>query len=176
MKAIKLPILLFLLSLISTGLLTGKTDNDKKKNIFYSEQGKFKISFPSDPILEISNLKTDKGLAKMFIFSCETEETTFMVTYIDYPEGFITNSNKNKLIRNTGQGFLNSLSLGTTKTDWLKLEEDRVFYFEGNNEVTYAKGQVLANQNRLYQVIILKNEPITHEEVYRFIQTFELSK
>lgn len=176
MKTINLSLLLLLLSIISTDINANKTDKDKGKNTFYSEQGKFKIYFPAEPTLEMSNLRTDKGLAKMFMFSCKKNETTYLVTYIDYPEGFITNKNKTKLIRNTGHGFLNSLSMGTTKTDWLKLEEERVFYFEGNNDVNYAKGQILANQNRLYQVIILKDEPITFEEVYTFIQTFELVK
>jgi hypothetical protein len=143
---------------------------------YTSEEGKFRINFEKEPVIETQVVPTEIGniTIKMFKYEKSAEEI-YLVTYSDYPEALIKMQDADMLLKGAREGVVGNF--GTEVTNEKKGELDGFKTLEFGVETDYlnlAYKLVIVN-NRLYQIgIMKKTEKITESEIDDFIGSFEL--
>ena len=142
---------LLILSLIFVALGT----NAQK---FYSEDGKFKINFPVQPVKTNQNIPTEVGEIKMTMFMYEKSLTeAYMAAFNDYPEDLVAVSDPYVLLEGAKNGAVQNLGATIYEEKKITVQGYPAYDFKGsgaNNLKVVAR--IVMVDNRLYQAMYLK--------------------
>ena len=167
----KLSIILF-----SCICLVGCSIFNKPDNRFYSIDGRFKVSFPVNPIIKNEIVKSTYGnFVYTTFFSKKDESERYFSSYAVYDYSVKSNEDKKLLLEDSKNNLLNQLEIDITE------ERDTVINNHIGNIFKASEGDYfieilqLADNNRIFQVGIMKNEAAPSEQDFStLIDSFEI--
>jgi hypothetical protein len=198
MKKITLPVIILSLSLVACGgnheeianeindavdnieeTVIEPTEEVASDDLYYSEDGRFKIKFQGEPKVNSDLIPTDVGNIEMSSFMYEKSVTeAYMVAYSDYPSEIVKNSSVDEMLQGAKDG--SSGNMGITKFDLdekIELDGHKGLYFRGSAGTIHAEYKIFLVENRLYQVAILRDGGYSKpERSDEFFNSFQLVK
>ena len=152
---------------------------ESSEDIFYSEDGKFKINFFGTPTHSSDVVETEVGNIEMTTYLYEKSVTeAYMVAYNDYPTEMIENASMEDMLDGAKEG--SASSMGITKFD---LDQDEMVegnpgrHFRGNNGSYYVEYKLFVTGIRLYQIAIIRDGSYaTTERTEEFFGSFKLTE
>ncbi len=169
----------FMVVMPGCGTKTKKTDSENvvsDQSKYTSEEGNFKIAFPSEPTVTTEAVPTEIGDIQMKLFIYENgSDEAYMVAYSDYPQVAIDAGDRKEMLRGSKEGVAGNIAA--------TIEEEKDIEINGYPGVFFkAKGPEFATvyklflvKNRLYQVGILKASAYPSDaDTKGFLDSFEL--
>lgn len=130
-----------------------------KEDLYYSEDGRFKVKFAGEPKVNSDIVPTDVGNIEMMSFLYEKSLTeAYMVAYSDYPSALVEQSSANDMLIGARDG--SSGKMGITSFDLdeeIEIDGNPGRYFKGKAKSIHAEYKIYLVGNRLYQVAILRD-------------------
>ena len=130
-----------------------------KEDLYYSEDGRFKVKFAGEPKVNSDIVPTDVGNIEMMSFLYEKSLTeAYMVAYSDYPSALVEQSSANDMLIGARDG--SSGKIGITSFDLdeeIEIDGNPGRYFKGKAKSIHAEYKIYLVGNRLYQVAILRD-------------------
>lgn len=152
------------------------TSNSKMKE-FTSDDGSFSINFPGTPTKDESPVQTELGSLDMVTYMYEEGMSAYMVAYSDYPEVATEASDPYDLLEGAKGGYVGNIGLEIKKEEKSELDGKPGIYFEAEGGGYYTVVQDYLDDNRLYQIAILRMDRNPSEkEIEDFIKTFKFLK
>jgi len=165
-------------SIVDENTVNKEIEETSEKDLFYSEDGKFKIDFfGNNPKASTEMVPTEVGNIEMSMFMYEKSATeAYMVAYNDYPSEMVKNSSVDDLLDGAKNGSSSSLGISTFDIDEdLKIEGNPGRHFKGNNGSYYAEYKLFLKGNRLYQIALIRDGSYnTPERTEAFFGSFKL--
>lgn len=157
----------------------GKTNNftknqsDKK---FFSQDGKFKILFESEPTAYSKYIPYEDGNILMNYFIYEKGiNLIYCISYADYPTSFTAGKVKEDILISLLNNYINYQRAGLEIQKQIQVNAYPGIYFKANNGDTFVFGEYVLRDNRLYQITITKEGGYPNDaEANAFLQSFEL--
>lgn len=146
-------------------------------DLYYSEDGKFKVKFAGEPKVSSDIVPTDVGDIEMMSFLYEKSITeAYMVAYSDYPTAMVEQSSVKDMLIGAKNG--SSGNMGITSFDLdeeVEMDGNPGMYFKGNANSIYAEYKIFLVGSRLYQIAILRDGSYaTPERSDEFFNSFKL--
>lgn len=143
---------------------------------FVSDEGNFSINFPGTPTEETQSVPTEVGNIEMVTFMYEKSATeVYMVAYSDYPSALIELSNAKDLLGGAKDGALGTYGATVSTEKDITVDGNPGMYFKANSDSYYVTYEIYLVENRLYQIVILKDGAYATEDDYnKFTKTFKL--
>lgn len=149
---------------------------DAEGSAFTSDAGKFTINFPGTPTEETQSVPTEVGNIEMVTFMYEKSATeVYMVAYSDYPSALIELSNAKDLLGGAKDGALGTYGATVSTEKDITIDGNPGMFFKANSDSYYVTYEIYLVDNRLYQIVILKDGAYASESDYnKFTKTFKL--
>jgi len=131
-----------------------------KGKVFESEEGGFKVFFPSTPEISKDAMETDLGQTELAMFMCESPDgnTVMMVSYNDYKGTDLSDVDAKVLFGGGRDGAMQSLGITTVENEESFTRQGvEGMRFQGQNGEYSVMYNMYLKGNRLYQVAILTN-------------------
>jgi len=146
-------------------------------DLYYSEDGGFKVKFAGEPKVSSDIVPTDVGDIEMMSFLYEKSITeAYMVAYSDYPTAMVEQSSAKDMLIGAKNG--SSGNMGITSFDLdeeVEMDGNPGMYFKGNANSIYAEYKIFLVGSRLYQIAILRDGSYaTPERSDEFFSSFKL--
>jgi hypothetical protein len=143
---------------------------------FVDEDGFFSIKFPGEPTVESQNVPTEVGDIEMVTFMYEKSATeVYMVAYSDYPSALIEMSDPAELLQGAKDGALGTYGATISEESEVEMDGNPGMMFKANSDSYYVTYEIYLVDNRLYQIVILKDGSYPSEDDYNtFIKSFTL--
>ena len=146
-------------------------------DLYYSEDGGFKVKFAGEPKVSSDIVPTDVGDIEMMSFLYEKSVTeAYMVAYSDYPTAMVEQSSAKDMLIGAKNG--SSGNMGITSFDLdeeVEMDGNPGMYFKGNANSIYAEYKIFLVGSRLYQIAILRDGSYSMpERSDEFFNSFKL--
>lgn len=150
-----------------------KHQSDKK---FFSQDGKFKISFEAEPTAYSKDIPYENGKIRMNYFIYEKGiNLIYCISYADYPTSFTEGKVKEDVLMSLLNNYINYQRAGLEIQKQVQINSFPGIYFKANNGDTFVFGEYILRENRLYQITVTKEGSYANDtEATAFIQSLEL--
>ena len=153
------------------------TEEASADDLFYSEDGAFKIMFQGEPKQDEQIVPTVAGDIEMVTFMYEKSITeVYMVAYSDYPSQMVEESSVDEILANSKQG--SSGNMGITSFDEeaeIEIDGNKGLFYKGKAGSLHVEYKLYMVSNRLYQLAIIRDGSYSQaERSAEFFDSFEL--
>jgi hypothetical protein len=164
--------------LLAIGLLA--CSGAPKFSEFKSEAGKFTVMAPAVLLEETQTLETQAGKIDLHVFSTQSDDIGYFVSYCDYPQEIVQRGNPETMLDGSRDGALSNAKGTLVSETKITLEghPGRELLMEAKDESGRSatiKGRLFMVKNRLYQVMVVAPKARESGDVMdRFIKSFKL--
>jgi len=151
--------------------------DESDEDIFYSEDGRFKINFQGTPMHSSDVVPTEVGNIEMTTYMYEKSATeAYMVAYNDYPTEMIENASMDEMLDGAKNGSAGSMGITQFDLDQnTEIEGNPGRHFKGNNGSYYVEYKLFVTGIRLYQIAIIRDGSYaTKARTNDFFNSFKL--
>lgn len=169
----KLSIILF-----SCICLIACSISNKPDDRFYSIDGRFKVSFPISPTIKNEIVKSTYGdYVYTTFFSKKNESERYFTSYAVFEYTVKTNEDKKLLLEEAKNNLLNQLEIDLSEERDTIINDYFGNIFKASDSNYFIEILQLADNNRIFQVGIMKNEAAPSEQDFsELIDSFEIIK
>lgn len=142
---------------------------------FYSNDGKFKISFSGEPTFSKENVPTEAGDFDMFMYIYEEVSRAEMMAYIDYPPEIIEAQEVEVMLQNAKEGSVSSMGLVISEEKEFTFKGNKAVQFRADNNELYVDYLLFLVGNRFFQTaIMVEGSYPSKDEVKKFYDSIEI--
>ncbi|OFX49335.1 MAG: hypothetical protein A2046_05625 [Bacteroidetes bacterium GWA2_30_7] len=151
---------------------------DKPDNRFYTEDGRFKVSLPTNPVVKNVIVNSNYGnILFSTYFSKKSETEKYYASSSVYDYSVKNNEDKKLLLENSKNYLLNQFEIDITEERDTVINQyfGNIFRASGSN--FFIEILQLIDNNRVFQVGIMKNDVAPSEKDFLdLINSFEIVK
>jgi len=154
-------------------------EEPKDDDLYYSEDGRFKVKFAGVPKVNSDIVPTDVGNIEMMSFLYEKSVTeAYMVAYSDYPSALVEQSSAKDMLIGARDGSSREMGIMSFDSDEeIEIDGNPGRYFTGKANSIHAEYKIVLVGSRLYQIAILRDGSYSMpERSDDFFNSFQLIK
>ena len=155
-----------------------------KPKIFTNKLGKYSIIFPKTPTEQKSVIPIENmGDCELVLQIAEMgEHLAYFTSYVDFPKDVVDAAvqsgslNIDLVLEGTVGGVFESQGAVPESQEFQTIQKNRALFAKGKSEAFDIQVLALLVDNRLYQIMMLKDTPIEDKESKAFFSSFKLLK
>jgi hypothetical protein len=155
-----------------------------KPKVFTNKLGKYSINFPKTPTEQKNMMPIENmGECELVMHIAEMNDNfAYFASYIDFPKDVVDAAVQNgslnidDVLDGTVKGVFESQGAAPESQEFTTVQKHRALFAKGKSEAFDIQVLVLLVDNRLYQIMMLKDTPIEDKESKAFFNSFKLLK
>ncbi len=164
---------------VAPAIISPETTDSISKVPFMSENGRFSIQFPEEPLLDEHMTSTEIGQIKLYQYIYSKDNTNaWLVSYSDYPEKMIKIGNNTQLLKGIKHRVLQGLNARASAEKKIKVQnkyQGLSFVAKSRNKKLDILYRIFLVGNRVYQISMYSSlGPFSSKDSTDFIGSFEL--
>lgn len=179
MKKAQLLILTLLFLLVLTGCSGSRETYAPGALEFRSAEGGFYTVFPGAPEYHAEQVETMFGLLDTHMYMYNTEDASFLISYMDYPEESISPDSTGEYYDGAREAVLQGIEGGILEEekDILHKQTPGREFRIVTPDKTVLTEKIFFAGNRLYQqVVVTKRHDVYKTEIENFFERFDIVK
>lgn len=155
-----------------------------KPKTFTNKLGKYSIIFPKTPTEQKNMMPIENmGDCELVMHIAEMgEHLAYFASYVDFPKEIVDEAirsgalNIDDVLEGTVGGVFESQGAVSESQEFQTIQKNRAIFAKGKSEAFDIQVLALLVDNRLYQIMMLKDTPIEEKESKAFFSSFKLLK